>query len=260
MRGIAAARRTPSVDPVHDGVEPAAPARHAVRLAVLALAGLAGACGGSRLEAAPSDRPPSLEVTPITSDALCITHGEVAGIEINDPTVRGYARGAGGDAAELTFTYRGESFDTRKLAGGQARRQLGLKLRAKDSCNVVYVMWRLDPRPLLDVSVKANPLATTHEQCGAGGYTKVKPYRKTFVPAFTYGTTHTLRAEIVGDELFAWIDGTLLWQGRLPDAARAIAGPAGIRSDNVRFDLVALATQPGTPAATAPACKREGGS
>ena len=27
-----------------------------------------------------------------------------------------------------------------------ARRQVGLKLRARDGCNVVYVMWRIEPK------------------------------------------------------------------------------------------------------------------
>lgn len=222
----------------------------------LALVVLAGACGGTRIEAAPSDHVPAIEVAPIASDTLCVTKGQVDGRSVTEPTVRGYARGAGGDAAQLTFVYRGESLETRELAGGDARRQLGLKLRAQDSCNVVYVMWRLDPRPKLDVSVKLNPLAKTHEQCGANGYTKLRPYKKLFVPAFEFGATHTLRAEIVGNELFAWIDGRLLWQGRLPEAARALSGPAGIRSDNVQFDLVELAAPPGE--GTPPPCKREG--
>ena len=227
-------------------------------LLLAAISALA-ACGGNRSEAAPSSYKPTLAVEPVAAADLCVTKGHVAGSEIFEPTMRGYARGAGGDAASLTFTYRGESFETRELAGGQARRQIGIKLRAQDSCNVVYVMWRLDPQPKLDVSVKVNPLKKTHEECGADGYTKVKPRKKTFVPAFEYGKTHTLRAEIVGDELYAWIDDKLLYQGTLPETARAIKGPAGIRSDNVKFDLVSLAAPHGVGAAAAPACKREGG-
>jgi hypothetical protein len=218
---------------------------------------LLAACSGSHVDAAPSDHAPSIPIAPIASDALCITRGHLVGDRsIEEPTLRGYARGAGGDAAQLTFTYRGESFETRQLAGGQERRQIGLKLRAQDSCNVVYVMWRLDPRPKLDVSVKHNLWKRTHEECGADGYTKVRPIKKTLIPAFEFGTTHTLRAEIVGDELFAWIDGKLQWQGRLPETARTIAGPAGLRSDNIKFDLVELATT--RTEGDTPACKREG--
>lgn len=222
-------------------------------LIVLALTG----CGGKRTEAAPRNHKPTIDVTALAPTDLCVTKGHIAEAAVNEPTMRGYANGFGGDAAALTFTYQGETFETRELAGGQARRQIGLKLRAQDSCNVVYVMWRLDPKPALDVSVKLNPLMKTHEECGANGYTKVKPRKKTFVPQFEYGKTHTLRAEIVGDELYAWIDDKLLWQGTLPDTARVLKGPAGVRSDNVKFDLVSLSAPKAE--GTAPACKREGG-
>ena len=214
-------------------------------------------CGGSRTEAAPRNHKPTIDIKPIASTDLCVTKGHVAEGGTADPTMRGYARGFGGDAAALTFTYKGESFETRELAGGQARRQIGLKLRAQDSCNVIYVMWRLDPKPKLDISIKLNPLKKTHEECGADGYTKIRPHKKTFIPAYEYGKTYTLRAEIVGDELYAWIGDDLLYQGTLPESARALKGPAGVRSDNVQFDLVALAAPHGEGAA--PACKREGG-
>jgi hypothetical protein len=216
---------------------------------------LLAACAQARTEAAPRDHAPSIDVAPVDVANVCVTKGELAQRSVAVPTMRGYAIGAGGDAAQLTFTYRGETEDAAALASGDVRRQIGLKLRAANSCNVVYVMWRLDPRPALDVSVKANPGMTAHEQCGANGYTKVKPYKKPYVPAFEFGQTHTLRAEIIGDELHAWVDGKLLWQGRLPETARSIQGPAGLRSDNVKFDLVELAAPHGEGQS---ACKREG--
>jgi len=219
----------------------------------------AGGCGPSRTEAAPRNHKPTIEIAPIAAADLCVTKGHVTGASIEEPTMRGYARGFGGNAAALTFTYKGESFETRELAGGQARRQIGLKLRAQDSCNVVYVMWRLDPTPKLDISVKLNLMKKTHEECGADGYVKVRPHKKQLVPAFEYGKTHTLRAEIVGDELYAWIDDQLLWQGTLPDTARSLSGPAGVRSDNVKFDLVTFSAPQSPQGADAPACKREGG-
>lgn len=225
-------------------------------LALVAMVTGAGGCGGSRSEAAPRHHKPTIEVAPIASTDLCVTHGKLTHNQVEVPTMRGFALNAGGDAAALTFTYRGEPDELRALAGGQLRRQIGIKLRAQDSCNVVYVMWRLDPRPQLDISVKLNPGKRTHEECGADGYAKVKPHRRTYVPAFEYGKTHTLRAEIVGDELYAWIDDKLLWQGTLPKTARAIQGPAGIRSDNIAFDLVSLAVPHGS--GTAETCKREG--
>jgi hypothetical protein len=177
---------------------------------------------------------PTIAVAPVKD--LCVTRGAIADRAIKEPTVRAFAPTAGGDAASLTFTFKGDAATTRALANGQDRRQLGLKLRAQDGCNVIYVMWRLDPKPKLDVSVKRNPGKRTHEECGADGYTKVKPSHKAApVPALAAGDAHTLRAEIVGDELFAWIDGTLAWQGTLPAEARDLAGPAGLRTDNLEL-------------------------
>ena len=210
------------------------------------------ACGST--SAAPiADHAPSIDVHPVAD--LCVTRGEIAERAITEPTVRAFAPKAGGDAAQLTFTFGGDADTARALANGQARRQVGLKLRAEDGCNVIYVMWRLDPKPKLDVSVKRNPGKRTHQECGADGYTKVKPHRAGPVPALAPGDTHTLRAEIVGDELTAWIDGRAAWQGRLPDHARDLVGPAGLRTDNLRLDHVELAAAP-SGAGPAPACKR----
>jgi len=195
------------------------------------------ACGSS--SAGPLDkREPAVAVVPVTD--LCVTRGAIADRAIAEPTVRAFAPNAAGDAAQLAFTFKGDAATSRALANGQDRRQVGLKLRAQDGCNVIYVMWRLDPKPKLDVSVKRNPGKRTHEECGADGYTKVKPSRKAAVPALVAGGSHTLRAEIAGDELYAWIDGTLAWQGTLPTEARELSGPAGLRTDNLALEKLEL--------------------
>jgi len=217
---------------------------------VLAMTVVSG-CGAPRADAAPE---PALALHPVAPAALCVTRGAIAGRAIDEPTTRAFAAGSHGDAAQLTFTFGGDSEHARELASGQLRRQVGLKLRAADSCNVVYVMWRLDPRPKLEISVKYNPGKRTHDECGADGYTKVRSSRAASVPELEAGATHVLRAEIRGDELFAWIDGALAWHGALPDEARALAGPAGLRTDNVRLSELELAVAQGD--AHAPACKR----
>ena len=76
------------------------------------------------------------------------------------------------------------------------------------------------------------------------------------MPALEVGKTHTLRAEIVGDELLAWIDGKLLWQGRLPDEPRAIiaARPACAPTTS---SSTSSSSPPRTSSGRAPACKRE---
>jgi hypothetical protein len=80
--------------------------------------------------------------------------------------------------------------------------------------------------------------------CGANGYTKVKPvstFKASQYPTLDDGAEHTLRAEITGDNLTAWLDGEVAWQGTLPEAARDLAGPAGVRSDNLSFDITSFA-------------------
>jgi len=217
------------------------------------------ACGSNQSQAAPDRGPGQLERI---TDPLCVTRGSAAlGTEITEPTMRAVALRSQGDAAAMTFTYRGHSAEVRKLASGQERHQLGLKLRAHDGCNLVYVMWRLEPTPRIDVSVKLNPGASTHAECGADGYTRLRPSRDTklgLVPVLTQGDTHTLRAAIAGDDLRAWIDDRLVWRGRLPAAVRTLEGPAGVRSDNLDFDLVSFAAPRG-PATVAPKCKQDDG-
>jgi hypothetical protein len=214
---------------------------------------LAMGCGSTH--AANGERGPTVAVKEVPD--LCVTKGAIDAGAVVQPTMRAYAPGMGGDAAELRFTFGGDTDAVRELASGQARRQVGLKLRAQDSCNVVYVMWRLDPAPKIDVSVKANPGKSTHEECGAEGYTKVKStLRGVSVPAPSVGKAHSLRAEIIDDELAAWVDGRLVWQGRLPAQARVLKGPAGLRSDNVKLDGLALLAPHGDSDSVAPACKR----
>lgn len=193
---------------------------------------------------------PTHELTAIAPAALCVTKGELAGSLVDTPTFRAVAPAGNGDAASLRFAMRGSSERARALASGDTRRQLGLKLRAQDGCNVLYVMWRLDPKPRLEVSIKRNPGSHTHEQCGARGYTKLRPVRAAATPAIDDGREHELRAEISGDELVAWIDGRVVWHGLLPDGARELQGPAGLRADNLAFELAGIATNARGPAVT----------
>jgi hypothetical protein len=213
---------------------------------------LVAACGG-KLEAAPER---TVKLVPIT-DTLCVTKGAAkVGATVIEPTMRAVALGSRGDGAALELVYRGDTEATRELASGAARRQVGLKLRAQDSCNVVYVMWRLDPKPMLEVSIKLNPGKATHAECGAEGYTKIRPTKSWPVPVLAAGDKHVLRAAINGDDLTAWIDEKVAWRGTLPASARTLLGPAGIRSDNLSFDLVGFSAPEGT---TETVCKRDAG-
>lgn len=188
--------------------------------------------------------------------SICVTKGALgAGGHVDVPTFRGVAVGTAGDAAAIDFVYRGRSRGARALASGQIRRQIGLKLRAADGCNLIYAMWRFDPRPQLEVSVKINPGARTHAECGARGYTKLRPASASEP---IVGQRHVIAAMITGDELRAWIDGQLVWQGQLPQEARGVSGPAGMRSDNISYDVQTLWATQGTAGGHSPRCLHDG--
>lgn len=186
-------------------------------------------------------RSPRIQVSELSATTLCVTKGKLTGSRVLEPTFRAVAAGTRGDAIDARFVVRGKTARIRALASGQERRQVGLKLRAEDGCNLVYVMWRLDPRPMIEVSVKRNPGQRTHADCGPRGYTKVAPTFTAPLPALDDGQPHGLRAEIVGDRLVAWVDDQVVWDGDLPASARELAGPPGLRSDNLDVELIALA-------------------
>ncbi len=199
----------------------------------------------------------SRTLTAIGPPALCVTKGKVSDTRrVDVPTFRAVVPGHAGDAAAMTLIVHGSSETLRALASGQERRQVGLKLRAQDGCNLVYVMWRLDPKPKLEVSLKRNPGERTAKECGADGYTKVKPSRTKRLPSLIDASEHELRAEITGSALIATVDGETVWEGTLPAAAAELSGPAGVRSDNLSLDLLSLAVESRDAAAgdVAPTC------
>ncbi len=218
---------------------------------------LVAACSHGSSVTLDPDPKPQAQLAEVATPALCITTGKLDGAGVDVPTFRAVAPGHAGDAAAVKVLVHGASSDARALASGQLRRQHGRKLRAQDGCNLVYVMWRLDPKPKLEVSVKRNPGARTGKECGNGGYTRVKPAWTGFLPGLEDRAAHELRAEIHGDELDAWIDGKLQWQGALPATAKELAGPAGVRSDNLAFELVSLAVDARAGGAVDAKCKAD---
>jgi hypothetical protein len=139
------------------------------------------------------------------------------------------------DEAVLEFTYLGPSRVDVPLASGELRRQIGLKLRAADTCNVVYVTWHASPTTSVAVSVKRNPGASTHEACGASGYLNLPARHPPVNVPMAIGVPHRLRAHLRGSELTVLADGRVAWVGSLPKEAFLFDGPVGVRTDNGRF-------------------------
>ena len=232
------------------------PSRHVYAYGFGGRSALALAIAGATLggcSSQPSLGPGALARTqPAKLTALCVTEGDVqpkkgGRMEVADPAMRAVALGTGGDAAELEFTYEGPTTAQAPLGNGELRRQIGLKLRAADSCNVVYVMWRLEPSSGLAVSVKRNPGMSENAQCHDGGYHSVKSAHGEPVPSIRVGETHSLRAELNGETLRVFADGRLAWEGAVGEEARAFNGPIGVRTDNGRFVFRVVGEPGGEP-------------
>ena len=184
----------------------------------------------------------------LATRALRVTEGRGiplpgGGLRVEEPRLRAVVPGmVTGPAsvprvAELRFVYGGPSRVQLPLQSGELRRQVGLKLRARDGCNVIYVMWRILPREEVVVSVKSNPGLQRSDDCGNGGYQTVRPVERGALPVLVPGVRHSLRAELRGVALKVWVDGTTAWEGVLPAEALAFDGPVGLRTDNGRFEL-----------------------
>jgi hypothetical protein len=156
---------------------------------------------------------------------------------VETPSSRAIVPGSAPGVAEIRFRYLGPSVGSKPLASGEMRRQIGLKLRAQDTCNLVYAMWHIEPDSRIAVSVKRNPGKTTHAECGAHGYRNIKPQRSLTLPHILVGDWHTLRAVLQGTHLTLVGDGHVVWEGPLDPVLLEFDGPVGFRSDNSRFEF-----------------------
>jgi hypothetical protein len=193
-------------------------------------------------------QPVAVALAPIPRSALCITEGAVeelpgGQLSVRAPKMRAYMNHATAQDVETRFTYLGSTDNEARLGSGELRRQFGLKLRAADACNLVYVMWRIEPQSKLAVSLKSNPGQHTSAECSNSGYTNIKPAHATPVPVLREGQSHTLHAVMNGEPLRVWADDRLVWEGNLGPAAASMQGPVGIRSDNARLQLQLFAAE-----------------
>jgi hypothetical protein len=110
----------------------------------------------------------------IDRNDLCVTNGNVSVLSggwlaIDTPSsravVRADAKYTADQVAEIHFRYLGPTQTSKPLASGELRRQIGLKLQAEDTCNLIYAMWHIEPDAMVAVSVKRNAGMHTHEQC-----------------------------------------------------------------------------------------------
>jgi hypothetical protein len=176
--------------------------------------------------------------------SLTVTSGEITRLsatrfETSSGSLRAQLAGSDPGAAELRFRFRGPTGEGHEmpLSSGELRRQIGIKLRAQDGCNVVYAMWRIEPTRGLNISVKSNPGKHESSVCGDAGYTQLEARELHEVQVIETDSEHTLRAGISGTDFKVYADGKLSWAGKLPAEAFDFDGPVGIRSDNGVFDM-----------------------
>jgi len=202
---------------------------------------------------------PTAGLEAVAPSRLCVTDGAIdparaPTLAVDVGAMRGVVAGdRDTTSAELAFEYPGPSSTEARLASGELRRQIGLKLRAQDTCNVVYVMWRVAPSTGIFVQVKHNPGQSTHEECADRGYREIAAASGVQPAPIQAGEHHTLRADIDGSVLTVLADGVVAWRGALPPEVAAQGGPVGVRSDNGRFGFelrIPGGARPG------PACRR----
>jgi len=194
-------------------------------------------------------------LVPVSRAKLCVTKGAVEAtdgsqLEVKVPEMRAVLMYSTKQAVEAKVTYLGPTATEKRLGSGELRRQFGLKLRAQNGCNLVYAMWRIEPKSELAVSYKRNPGMSTHAECGTHGYHNIKPTRDLKAPTLKKGEKHTLHAAMEGDKMQVFIDGKLTWEGMLHEAL-AFDGPVGVRTDNGRFKFELFAGEPASENKTA---------
>jgi hypothetical protein len=210
---------------------------------VAAGAAIAAALVAVTAHAAPAPPEPW---TTIGKAELEVTEGQIARagrnamLRTNDPGMRATERDGGRHhtGARLWFRYLGESVITEPLGSGAIRRQIGVKLRSADPCNLIYVMWHQYPDNVIEVSVKRNPGQTTSAQCGNRGYTELAeitlgPGDGTDDHSPHVLAVRTRRTDTGAIAIRVFKDGALLRRVRLsPGLAAGLKGPIGVRSDN----------------------------
>ena len=143
--------------------------------------------------------------------------------------------------ALLRFRYRGPSKKTAPLDSGAVIQQIGLKMRAMNTCNLLYIMWRIKPTEEIYIAIKRNPGKLKYADCGANGYTVLGrvPLKPLGITAATK-KTHRLGAFVTETAgryaVKVTIDGRKVWSDGIDAKLIAdINGPVGFRSDNGSF-------------------------
>lgn len=185
---------------------------------------------------------PSSHANPKDLASWCITNGQVNTkaddwLSITAPSVRMVDPLSTDQHIGIAFRYMAPTENIKPLASGELRRQIGLKLLAEDDCNLLYVMWHVQPDSAISVSIKHNTGAKTHAECHADGYETLTPLFKYAPPAIRAGEEHQLSAQLDGTQLSVFADAQLVWRGDIGEHIQGMRGHVGLRSDNGQFEV-----------------------
>jgi hypothetical protein len=175
-----------------------------------------------------------------------VTDGKIEGasgkhLKVSTKEMRATLKFTTEQSATVKFTYLGPTQQIAQLGSRKVPSQFGIKLRAHDDCNAVYVMWHFAPDQRIAVSVQRNPGKRTHAECLDHGYiNNIKPRIADLTQPVAVNQPHELTASMSGSDLTVTADKKLVWWGDLGAVALAFSGPVGLRSDNARvlFDLL----------------------
>lgn len=231
-------------------------ARLALTAGLVAAAGTTGVLATSaQAYTYPTAPIPPSPWKPIGLNSLNVTQGKITAVAPNatlattDPAVRAVHLGGVHSSARVWFRYLGKSTSDKPLDSGEYRRQIGLKLRHKNQCNLVYVMWHIEPVSQIQVLIKRNPGQTTYNQCRSNGYKPVANIPVAAAGSGPHWLAARTRRTATGDlALSVYADGVQHYgakPGEILSAAdtRDIEGPIGVRSDNGHF-VFQLSSQP----------------
>jgi len=163
-------------------------------------------------------------------------------LRVDTPEMRANLKVQTPQSVALKFTYLGPTTVVSRFANGAVVSQFGIKLRAQDYCNTVFVAWHFAPQQRIAVSVRRNSGMTARAECmEKGNVNNIKPRVSAPPPPVQPKEPHTLTASMDGSKLTVVADGKIVWQRDLGPVVLEFSGPVGLLSNNARviFDVSA---------------------
>lgn len=186
---------------------------------------------------------------------LCVTEGTITTapahrLLVNAPSVHATLNRETPPDIEAHFVYLGPSIQNEAAEHASGHHQFGFQLFTEDPCNLLYVMWRLEPESSIAVMAKSNPEHHAHADCRGRGKA-IEPEFTAPLPPVRVGErrAHTLRATMSGTTLLVYADKLMVWRGALPAASLRAHGLVGIHCDNAKLEVMLTVA---APAANAP--------